>query len=604
MEPTRDVQGLMHQLMRGQINRRTFVTRVAASGFSASAIGAFLAACGSSTSSTPTSAPATSAAPASAATVAAPTAAAAAPTTVAASASSGGPVTGVPTTIASTKPVKRGGTLKIAMPSDITGLDIQFGTATATLQTLAHMYEYLFTLDEKRNFVPMLAEKLDISSDGKTYTLVVRKGVKFHNDTEMTADDVIASIGRWQRTSSRAKVLLADMDSITATDKYTVTIAFKQPNGALASAMGIPNQQLVVLPKAIIEKNRDASGKDLQIKDKDVIGTGPYRLQEWVPDKSLKLVRFDGYTARTDPTNGLGGKRQANLDSIEFIPVSDDQTRYNGLVSGEYHIAYTLAPALYDQLKANNAIVPYIVKPGSGIVGVFNKKVGPFMQTDNGQKLRQAALFATDPAKVLAGAVDNPIFTRMSPGLAGPEWAFWYNDAGKEIYGKRDLDKAKKLMADAGYKGEEIRWITTKDYDYMYRSALVASEQMKEAGFNVKLLVQDWPTEISNTDKPEAYELFSTGIGFVGDPTGTAAFTPEWSGWNTSARNAANYQALIHETDPTKRKQLFVEQQQIFWEEVPYMRWGDNFSFRAWRKEVQGMSEPSEFFAWNAWLDK
>lgn len=597
--------------MQGRLDRRAFVARAAALGFSASAIGALLAACGSSSAGgTPTGVPPATTAPTSAAvggaaTTAVPVATTAPAASAAASTSSAsGPVTGAPTSIVSSKPVKRGGTLKIAMPSDITGLDIQFGTATATLQTLSHMYEYLFTIDEKRKFVPMLAEKLDVAPDGKTFTLVVRKGVKFHNDTEMTADDVIASIGRWQRTSSRAKVLLKDMTSITATAPYTVTMLFKEPNGALFPAMGTPNQQLVVFPKTIIEKNRDASGKDLQIKDKDVIGTGPYRLQEWVPDRSLKLARFEGYVARTDPSNGLGGKRQANVDVIEFIPVTDDQTRFNGLTSGEYHIAYTLAPALYDQVKANNAIVPYIVKPGSGIVGVFNKKVGPFTESENGRKLRQAALFATDPAKVLAGSVDNPNFTRLSPGLAGPEWEFWYNDAGKEIYGKRDLDKAKKLMTEAGYKGEEIRWITTKDYDYMYRSALVASEQMKEAGFNVKVIVQDWPTVITNTDKPEAYEIFSTGIGFVGDPTGTAAFTPEWSGWNTSTRNAANYQALIRETDPAKRKALFVEQQQIFWEEVPYMRWGDNFSFRAWRKEVQGMSEPSEFFAWNTWLDK
>lgn len=592
MESQPEVRQPLGEGQGRRLSRRAFVARAAALGVSASSVAAILAACGSSS-------------PAPANTPAATTAAAPAATApgVVPAASSSAAASSAPTAAAD-KPPKRGGTLKVALNSDITGVDSQFGTATVTLQTMAHVYEYLFTLDEKNNFVPMLADKMDTSADGKTFTIALRKGVKFHNDTEMTADDVVASLGRWQRTSSRAKVLLTDLDGITATDKQTVTVAFKRPNGAFFSALSIPNQQVIVLPKAIIEKNRDPSGKDLQITDKDAIGTGPYKLQSWVPDRSVKMVRFEGYTARTDPTSGLGGKRQANVDAIEFIPVPDDQTRLSGLISGEYHVASTVASALYDQIKGNSALVPYIVKPGSGVTGVFNKKQGPFIESDAGRKLRQAVLASTDPIKVMAGTVDNPLFYRTIPALAGPEWSFWYNEAGKDIYGKRDLAKAKQLMAEAGYKGEEIRWITTKDYDYMYRSALVASEQMKEAGFNVKLVVSDWPTVVSNRGKPEVYEIFTTGIGFTGDPTGTAAFTPEWPGWNTSTRNAANYQALINETDPNKRKQLFVEQQQIFWEEVPYMQFGEQFGLRAARKEVKGFSNASEFFVWNAWLDQ
>lgn len=495
---------------------------------------------------------------------------------------------------------KRGGVLKVALVSDITSADMLWTTANVTLHTLAHVYEYLFTLDQDYNFVPMLAEKMDVSDGGKTFTIRLRQNVPFHNGKEMTAEDVIASLQRWQRISSRAKVLLKELDGITSPDKYTVVVKFKSPNGAFLSALSIPNQQMVVMPKEMIEKNRDSTGKDLQIKDKDAIGTGPYVLAEWVPDRYVKLKRFDKYAARSEPTSGLGGRRQANVDEIQFIPVPDDATRLAGLISGEYHIAYTLAPALYDQVKSSPDLVPQIVKPGSGAVAVFNKKQGPFTNV----KLRQAALAATDAAKVMAGAVDRQEFSRLGPWLAGPEWAFWHNKAGENIYGKRDLAKAKQLLAEAGYKGEKIRWITTKDYDYMYRTALVASEQMKEAGFNVELVVSDWPTVIANRAKPEAYEIFSTGIGFTGDPTGTAAFTPDWPGWNSSPRNAENYNNLIRETDPNKRKQLFVEQQTIFWEEVPYMQFGELLAFRAHRKEVKGLWDKNEFSVLNVWLDK
>jgi peptide/nickel transport system substrate-binding protein len=492
--------------------------------------------------------------------------------------------------------------LRVASGQEPPGLDIMWQTANITQDIMQHVYEFLFTMDGNLEFKPMLAEKMDVSADGKTFTIALRKGVLFHNGKEMTAEDVIASMNRWVRLDSRAQGFMKDKDAITAPDKYTVVVKFKQPNGAFLSAIAIHNNVLAIMPKEIVEKYWSPDPRGTEITDPaDMIGTGPYKVKEWKRDQYVSLVKFDTYAARSEAPSGMWGKRTAYADEIRFMTVKDDQTRLNGLIGGEYDVAHVLNPAQHAQVKANPNMQPIIMKPGSAPAAVFNKSPGNLF---NNEKLRNAARLSIDYAKVLAGTFDDEAFYRFNPALAGPEWGFWYNTTGVDGFGKRDLEKAKQLMTEAGYKGEKIRWITTKDYDYMYRSALVASEQMKEAGFNVELIVSDWPTVIANRGKKDAYEIFTTGIGFGGDPTSTAAFTPNWPGFYDDPENNANYNALVTTVDPAKRKQLFEEQQRLFLTKNPYLKFGDMFNFRAARKEVKGLYDKGPAYYWNVWIEK
>jgi peptide/nickel transport system substrate-binding protein len=312
------------------------------------------------------------------------------------------------------------------------------------------------------------------------------------------------------------------------------------------------------------------------------------------------MVRFEDYAAREEPSNGRGGKRHAYADEIQFIPVPDPTTRLNGLTAGEYHVAYDLAPAQYEQVKADPSLEAIIVKPGSKAVAVFNKQKGPFAD----QKLRQAALAATDPVEVMAGAVDNPEFYATIGSLAGPEWEFWYSEEGTEKYETRDVDLAKQLVAETEYDGSPLRWITTREQDYMYRSALVAQQQWAEAGINVELVVSDWPTVLDNRENPDAYEIFSTGIGFSGDPLGTSAYTSDWPGWTPPGKITEAYEALVIETDEQRRKELWIELQTAFYEEVPYIQFGERYAFRAARAEARGLTGSQDFRVWNVWLEQ
>ncbi len=492
--------------------------------------------------------------------------------------------------------------LRVGTNSEPPGLDIQWQTATITQDIMQHVYEFLFTMDRNLDFKPMLAEKMDVSSDGRTFTILLRKGVPFHNGKELSAEDVIASMDRWVRLDARAKRFMENRESLTAKDKYTLEVKFKQPNGAFLSAIAIHNNLLAIMPKEIVEKYASPDPRGTEIKEVgDLIGTGPYRVVEWARDRHVRLVKFDKYVSRSDPASGMSGQRTAWAQELRFVVIKDDLTRLNALIAGEIDVAHVLNPAQYAQVRLNAAVDPYIVKPGSAPVGVFNKSQGNMFRNE---KLRNAAHWSIDYSKVMAGSFDNPLFFRVAHALASREWGFWYSEAGRDFYNKQDINKAKSLAAEAGYKGERIRWITTRDFDYMYRSALIASEQMKEAGFNVELIVSDWPTVISNRGKREAYEIFSTGIGFGGDPTATAAFTPEWPGFYDDSENNANYNAMLTTVDPAKRKQLFAEQQRLFWVKNPYLRFGEFFSFRAARKDVKGIFARGPGFYWNVWIER
>ncbi len=595
--------------MTGEYGRRDFIKRLTAVGFTASAVAAFLAACGGG-SSTPTTAPAstsasngggstaTAASGGSAATSSAGTATAAAGSTT--SSASGSTATAAATAAQVQTPGKTFPKLTVALNSDLASVDIMWGTPDINRDVMGHVYEYLFTMSATNTYIPSLAEKdMDISADGMTFTIPLRKGVKFHNGTDFTSKDVVASLQRWQRMTSRGTTIMANLDSVTAPDDYTIKLVFTKPNGGLLFGLGDYGGLAAMLPKDIVDKYYDASTKkDSEIKDADAIGTGPYKLKEWVRDNKITLVRYDGYSARSEDPNGRGGKRFAYADEIDLIPVQDPTTRLNGLVSGEYDLTYSAAPAQFDQINSDPNLVPIVIKPGSKAVAVFNKKQGPF--TD--QNLRQAALAATNPQEVMAGTIDNDKFYACFASLAGPEWGFWYTEVDKDLYAQNDVAKAKELVAKTNYKGEKLRWITTKDYDYMYRSALVASKEWQKAGFNIELVVTDWPTVVSNRSKPDAYEIFSTGIGFAGDPLGTGAYTPTWPGWTTSPMISQAITSLVTETDPNKRKTLWEQLQKGFYEEVPYIQFGEMYALRAARKNVHNFLARPDLMLWNVWV--
>ena len=486
---------------------------------------------------------------------------------------------------------RMGGVLKVAMIGEPPSLDLHWTTAVITQQISWHVFETLYTYDRNFTPIPMLAEGHTVTDGGRRYTIALRKGVRFHNGKEMTSADVVPSLNRWGKISTPGKALWKNVEAVEAKDPYTVVIHLKEPSGSLLFGLGRPNSGAAIYPKDVV-----AAAGDGQIKDN--IGTGPYRFVEHKPDRHIKLARFKDYAARSDAPEGYGGKRTAYTDEILFIPVPDVAVRLAGVETGEYHFAQQIKPDQYERIKGLAAVEARIVKPYGWITAVPNHKEGVMAN----KKLRQALQAALDMEPIMGAAMGNKDFYRLDGAVGFPEQTLWYSTAGLAGYNQRDKEKARRLLKESGYAGQPVRWITTREYDWMYKTALVSKQQLEEVGFKIDLQVLDWATLVQRRNKPELFDVFSTGFTFTADPALATALQCGWPGSWCHEEKDRLLQDLARESDGKKRKALIDRIQAIFYDDVGRIKFGDYFLLDVTRKELRGFRSTPELYFWNAWL--
>jgi len=487
---------------------------------------------------------------------------------------------------AASKTPKKGGMLKVAIIGEPPALDPGFTTAGITATTMCHVFEGLFTRNGRHEPIPHLAERYDVNQDGTRFIFYLRKGVPFHNDQEFTAADAAASLKRWGVVAGRGRVIFGRVDKVEETDRYTVTMTFKEPTGLLPEFLA--QTEAMMLPKEIA----DTAGKN-RLTAEMALGTGPYKLVEHKVDRHLRLQRWDKYVTREEPPNGLGGKRVAYFDTLMFIPVPEASVRADGVTTGEYHFAEALEPDQYPTLKDSPSVEALVVKPSSQVGPHFNKKQGLFTDV----RLRRAALHAVDLEQIMIAGFGRKEFFRLGPEMAAPE-TNWYTDVGKEVY-EYNPEKAKKLLQEAGYRGEPIRWLATKEYFYMYNMGLSFKDQLEKVGFKIDLQVMDWATLVSTRSKPEQYEAFITGHSTYLHPILLSYLDGTWPGWWTAEKKNQLVSQMLAEPNPEKQKALVHALQQLQWEDVPWIRCGEAFSLRVIRQEIVGFENPPNWYFWN-----
>ena len=488
---------------------------------------------------------------------------------------------------------RMGGVVKVAMIGEPPSLDLHTTTAVITQQIMWHVFETLYTYDKQYNPIPLLVDTHAVSDNGRTYTFTLRKGVKFHNGREMTSDDVVASLSRWGKIATPGKAVWKNVEGIEAKGPHTVVIYLKEPTAILLMGLARPNNGAVIYPKEIVT----AAG-DQAIKEN--IGTGPYRFVEHRPDRHIKLARFKDYAARSEPASFYGGKRTAYLDEILFIPVPDVAVRVAGVQSGEYHFAQQVKQDQYDRIKAIPTLVSGIIKPAGWSVGVLNHKQG--IMTD--KRIRQAVQAALDMEPIMAAGFGDKAFYRVDPGLMHVEQPQWHSKAGGELYNQKNPAKAKKLLQEAKYSGQPIRWMTTKEYDYMYKHAIVAKQQLEGAGMKVDLQVVDWATLVQRRNKAELWDIFSTAITFNPEPALNTGVQCNWPGWWCLDDKERWLDSAARELAPRKRKAMWDKVQQLFYEDVGRIKLGDWFGLQVHTKNLRGTLHTNEQPLFNVWLAK
>jgi peptide/nickel transport system substrate-binding protein len=493
---------------------------------------------------------------------------------------------------------RKGGVLRLGNLGEPPTLDAHWTTATLTEVLTNHLYEGLYALDEGYRPVPMLAEGMPaVSPDGLVYTIKLRQGIKFHNGKEMTSDDVVASLKRWGQQSQYGRALFGAVSEVRAADRATVEIRLKQKYPAVVVALAAPNNFGAIYPKEIAEKFPP------QEKVTEFVGTGPFKLAEWKPDQYIRMVRFDDYKSRPEPPAGYGGGKTAWVDEIRWIPVPDVATRVAQMETGELDFADDLNIDAFDRLQRSANARPVVAKPYYWLVAVLNKKEG--LMTN--QKLRQAWQAAIDIEPIMkATAGGRSEFYRMDAGLAFAENTPWYVKLDPAWgWNERNKDKAKRLLREAGYKGEPVRFLTTQEYKWMYDFALVSKQQLEDAGFVIDLQVVDWATLVKRRNNPKEYDAFTTGTGNIFEPTAFTILSCTWPGWTCDEDIQRLLGEMGRETDQKKRYATWVELHKLFYEKVPSIRYGDLHGLRAASKKLKGFNEKTErprFF--NVWLER
>lgn len=232
---------------------------------------------------------------------------------------------------------------------------------------------------------------------------------------------------------------------------------------------------------------------------------------------------------------------------------------------------------------------------------MYNKKEG--IMTDN--KLRQAVNTALNMDEIMLASFANEDFYTLNPGFMNFDQVNWATDAGKEFYNQADPEKAQKLMEEAGYNGEEIRMIVTRDYDYHYNAAVVVKEQLEQAGAKVNLEVYDWATLLERRKNADEWDMFFTSIAYQQTPAQLLELDPEYPGWTDDPKITDLLQKIRTAESQDEAKGYWEELQGFLWNDyVPSSLFGHNTSIFASTNKVEGLKTFRGIIPWNVKVNR
>lgn len=485
-----------------------------------------------------------------------------------------------------------GGELKVAVGT-VTSLDPQFESADEPMSR--HIFETVLSLDEKGNAQTGVCS-YEVSDDYLTITLTVRDGVTFHDGNPVTADDVAASLRRWTTNISNGVSYvgqyLAEENGIEVVDEKTIALHFTTVASAAPQSLGYEYMGAFVLPAAVCEAYPDSAVTDTAM----LVGTGPYKFDEWVADSYVRVSRYDGYVGTGNTCEGPAGEKKAYADTITFYIATDADARVNGVLTGEYDLTRNVSYSTYESLKEDPSVKFYMIDDGTKPAVVFDKSEGVTADP----LFRQAVLSCIDmEAVMLAAFGSEELFTLT--GSWTPFGSFYECD--NDLYNAYDVEKAKELLAQSSYNGETVVYITSQDVAYYYTTAMMVTQMMEAIGITVDLQVMDQATLYTVRQEPASYDMFAVGFTAKVDPTMMAFFGDTWPGLWVSEEKTTILDGMAATMDADERLALWQEMTALLYTDVPVITFGERKNCTLTTKRVMNATYAlSEPYYWNIWL--
>lgn len=499
--------------------------------------------------------------------------------------------TGLAAPLEAQEPVE-GGDLVVAMAVTLPTVDPHASTGVATRYIAAHLFESVVTRGENGDIIPQLAESYEISEDTTTYTFTLREGVNFHDGSTLDAGDVVAS---WQRMKDRGvdQGVMALVDSFVELDDLTVQVNMTEPNPSFLDGLSSPRVIVGIMPEEVAA---------LPKEEFKPIGTGPFKFVEWIPDSHIKLAKFEDYSQQTDatPRDGFGGKRTVHVDTVTFRTVPEAGAQIAGLLTGDYHIADQVSPQDVPRLEASEGVSAVKVLPWYMVHQTFNL-TKPLGADENFRKAIQVGL----NLEVLLD------FATGGNYMLGHGWQYegfpYYSDAGKETYNLGDVERAKGLLAQSSYNGEEIEILTVSDEAVLRDYAIALADQLGKLGIKTRINAQNAATWSALRVERESWTIIIGGFGmapaigpfgmlrhFSGDGSLQGVKFPEIEDAVRRVRTGLTFE---------ERKKAFAEYQAEVLGKAISIRAGAAGIFIGVRDEVKNFKPGRVVRAWDIWLD-
>ena len=315
--------------------------------------------------------------------------------------------------------------ITVALANSFTTLDPYDATDVVSRQVSKSFYEGLFAFDKDMKPQPQLAESYEASPDGLVYTIKLKQGVPFHDGSEFDAEAVKVNFERVldKKNGLTRYTYFNFVDKVEVVDKYTVRFTLKTPMSAFIARLANGTGQMIC-PSAIAKEGNDG----LAFRP---CGTGPYLLKSFNPSTKLEVVKNPNYRIKGLP----------KLDSITWLPVPENQTRVNMLLTGEADYVHSLPPELYKRLTDRNDIKLFNFPSIYQRWLTINMLHKPFDDI----RVRQAIAYAINKkayAKVVFDGFARPAASVLPPEIPGAvsfdEWPY-------------DPKKARELLKEAGY---------------------------------------------------------------------------------------------------------------------------------------------------------
>ncbi|MEX4009332.1 ABC transporter substrate-binding protein [Neoaquamicrobium sediminum] len=470
-------------------------------------------------------------------------------------------------------------------------LDPHAVTAVNDFRILVNVYDGLVRFaDGSLEVEPSLAESWEISEDGLTYIFKLREGVTFHDGTPFNAEAVKFNFERMLDEEHPfhdtgpfpLAFFFSAVDEVTAVDDTTVEFKLNEPFAPFLSNLAYPTG-LIVSPAAV-----EASGKDY---GRNPVGTGAYKFEEWQGNQRVVVTRNEDYW------DGAPAP-----EAIVFRPITDANTRVAEMLSGGLDIMVEVPPDSVAQFRdAPDFQVHEQAGPHVWFL-ILNMKEGPFAE----KGVRQAANYAINKESLVTDVLQGT--AEVAAGPTPPAFAWAYNEEVQPY--PYDPDKARELLAEAGYDGEEITFYVTEGGSGMLDPVAMGTAiqaDLAAVGMNVKIETYEWNTFLGQVNPGlEGKADMAEMAWMTNDPDTlpfltlrTAAF-PSEGGFNSGYYSNVEVDELLNQarvsTEPEERATLYKQMQEIVHEDAPWVFVANWVQGAVTTANVEGFSLQPSFF--------